>query len=109
VEQAVDQHLALGAVEGRDLQGEPGVDLLDDLVDLPPQVPADARHEETVEHRHGREHAEEEDHPEGEIDAGAHRNPSDDSAETPRPPWTRAGDRTYLCFRDCHRTALGGN
>src|SRR5262249_15595562 len=55
-----------------------GVDLVDDVVNPPPQVPTDAGHQQTVEHRPGGKRNQEEDQPEGETDARSHRDVDDD-------------------------------
>ncbi len=74
VDQPVDEHLAAGAVEGRDLQPQPGVQLVDDAVDPPPEIPADAGHQQAVEHRPGCKQDEHGDQPEREADGAGHRS-----------------------------------
>ncbi len=73
VDQAVDQHPPPGAVEGGDLQPQPGVQLVDDAVDPPPEIPADAGHQQPVERRPGGEQEQHDHQPEGEADQAGHK------------------------------------
>jgi hypothetical protein len=58
VHRAIDQDLAPGQLELRQLDLQTRADLVDRTVHLAPEVPAHARQQQPVEHRRQREHHE---------------------------------------------------
>jgi hypothetical protein len=73
VDQAVDQHLALGELERFYLDGQPLVDAVDQPVEAAAHEPAAARDQEPIEQRPGREQRDCRKQPERNGDRIAHR------------------------------------
>ncbi len=72
VDQAVDEHLSGGALEGADLDVETAVDLVDHPLDAAPQEEAHSGDQEPVEGGPGGQPRQHHDEPEGQVDRGVH-------------------------------------
>jgi hypothetical protein len=72
MEQPVNQDLAPGQLELRQLQVEAGVDLPDHPVDLVMEVPAHARHQQAIEHGPGCQQQQDDEQPGRQGNGGSH-------------------------------------